>query len=98
MLPGVLVVLEGRGRGRGVGALDVGLLGLGARPGLRLVRRLGVGDERHGPARDVEQLAQDVGLLELGEKLDELGQRGGVLKGDADRVARHASGGSRFVP
>ena len=38
----------------------------------------------------MEQLAQDRILLELGERLDELGQRGGVLEDDADRGFRQA--------
>ena len=52
---------------------------------LGLGRRLGVGDERRVPIRVVEQLAQDVVLLELGEELDELGQHGGVLEDDQNR-------------
>ena len=54
----------------------------GAKIGLGLVRRLGVGDERRGPAQVAEQVAQGVGLLELGGKLHELGQREGVREGD----------------
>ena len=57
---------RGSGQGRDVDALGVGCSGSG----------LEVGDERHGPARVVEQLARDVVLLELGEEFDELGQRG----------------------
>ena len=58
--------------------MDVGHAGSGL--GLGLGRRLGVGDERHGPARVVEQLAQDVGLLELGEHLMSLVSAAGFLK------------------
>ena len=54
-------------------------------------RRLGVSNERHGPARVMEQLAQDRVLLELGDELDELGQRGEVLQDDAGHVARQAA-------
>ena len=66
-LPGDLVVVEGRGRDVGacVDALDVRLFGLGARLGLGLGRRLGVDDERHGPAQVAEQLAQDLSRLKL---------------------------------
>ena len=60
-------------------ALDIEQSGGGQGLGLsRFGRRLGVGDEGHGPARVVEQLAQDWVLLELGEVLGELGERGGV--------------------
>ena len=59
LLPGVVVVVEGWGLGRTVGARDVGL-GLGVGAGVGLCRRLGVGDERHGPARDVKHTVQDL--------------------------------------
>ena len=80
MLLGVLVVVEGLGWGRDVGALDVGLFGLGTGCGLGLGRRVGVGDERRGPVRVVEQLAQDAGLLELGENLMSLVSAAGFLE------------------
>ena len=63
LLRGVVVVVEGWGLGRTVGARDVGL-GLGVGAGVGLCRRLGVGDERHGPARVMKQLAQGLVLLE----------------------------------
>ena len=47
--------------------------------------------DMYDPARVVEELAQGRILLELGEVLDELGQQGGVLEDDSDRVIRRAA-------
>ena len=55
LLSGALVVVDGRGWGWVVDVLDVGCVGVGL--GLGLGRRIGVGDERCGPARVVKQLA-----------------------------------------